>query len=116
MAALSNYQWLQLALFWAGFNLISAFLMMRWTRRSGRRRVPWFFITLVFSAVPAAVVALCERFGWLLRRDTRRRRPDRDVPTRCPHCRRILDPLEASSGGPWTCSRCGLVIDEGRLT
>jgi len=115
MAALSNYQWLQLALIWAGLNLISVLRMMRWARRTGRRRVPWFFITLVFSAVPAAVVALCERFGWLLRRDTRRCRQDRDAPTRCPRCRRILDPLEASCGGPWTCSRCGLVIDEGRL-
>ena len=116
MVALSRHQWLQLALIWLALNLISAIRMIWWARGAKRRVVPWFFITLIFSAIPAAVVALCERFGWLLARDTRRDRGGGCGLARCPHCHRLLDPPgPGDEAGPVKCSRCGLVIDKGPL-
>jgi hypothetical protein len=116
MVALTSHQWLQLALIWLGLNLISAFRMIWWARRTGRRVVPWFIITFIFSAIPAAIVALCDRFGWLFTRDNRRSRPARYNLARCPHCHTLLDPPDPEAGDrPVTCSHCGLVIDEGPL-
>lgn len=116
MIALTSHQWLQLALIWLALNLISAFRMILWARRTGRRSVPWFFVTLIFSAIPAAIVALCERFGWLFTRDSRPAQPGRYGRARCPHCHGILDPAEPAGGaGPATCRRCGLVIEEDSL-
>lgn len=116
MLALTRNHWIQLALVWAALSLISACRMIIWARRTGRRALPWFFITLLFSAIPAAFVALCDRFGWLFTRDSRRDQPARYALSRCPHCRRLMDPPgPAADGEPATCSHCGLVIDEGPL-
>ncbi len=116
MLALTKNQQLQLALVWAALNLISACRMIFWARRTGRKAVTWFFITLLFSAIPAAIVVLCEKFGWLFTRDSRRDQPGRSAMSRCPHCHRLLDPPRpAADGGPATCTHCGLVTDEGPL-
>lgn len=116
MLALTRNQWLQLALVWAAISLISACRMVLWARRTGRSTVTWFFITLFFTAIPAAVASLCDRFGWLFSRDSRGDQPAHYALSRCPHCRRLLDPPgTAADGGPETCSHCGMLIDEDTL-
>ena len=112
----------------AAINLLSAVRVAFFMRRMGRPAVPWFFVTLLLTAVPYTVYALYCNFGWLLRGrdDEEARRPQpldgphakasRGRPRRCPHCGHVIDPAEPSgpSAVP-TCPHCGMVLEEKTL-
>jgi len=112
----------------AAINLLSAVRVAFYMRRMRRPALPWFFVTLLLTAVPYMVYALYCNFGWLLRgRDHEQARrhepfgaPPREVPrgrpSRCPHCGHIIDPAEPSGAGAVpTCPHCGMVIEEKTL-
>lgn len=78
--------------------------------RHGRRFWVWFIVSVLFSVVPATVVAFYDYF-----RSLRRRGNDQSAePTvRCRHCGAVFpeDQLRRKAGQP-VCPRCGMKIDD----
>lgn len=105
MIALTDIGWTLIGVL-ALLNLVSALRISIYMHRMGRPALRWFFITLVFTAIPYTVYALCHNFGGLLRGEPG---PGPHAPpARCPHCRTIL-PLDEDRPAelPATCPRCG---------
>lgn len=78
---------------------------------TGRSAAVWFFITLVLTAVPAAIV--------LLRHYRRMKYPSRKQdlpPRRCRHCGRVLTEKNLDDViDQQTCPHCGMKIDKDHL-
>jgi len=66
LSRFASRHWLQLVVAGVLYILICAHVAMQ-VRKIGRRPLPWFFITLLFTAIPAAMLFLWYSFGWLIR-------------------------------------------------
>jgi len=120
MLGVDRLGWTCLALV-AGLYVSASVRIARHMGRLGRRPWVWFFITLLLTALPAAVVML--RGG--SPRDKRPTAPQTGEATesagagppaaRCPHCGGILDAAERRDQTPRLCPRCRLPLEEGRL-
>ena len=95
---MTDLQWSLIALL-AVFNLVSAVRVTVYMRRMRRRALPWFFITLCFTAIPYSFYALYHNFAWLLRRGSAK--PSAG-PVRCRQCGTVLE-IDADQ----PCPRCG---------
>lgn len=119
MIALTNIQWLLLTAL-AGMYLVTCYRVSRWARQTGRRPVLWFFVTLLCTAIPAAIIDHLDRL--------RASRPPEDSPERdepeknestgdlrcCPHCGARS---EAATGpdSVSVCPNCGMTRQEEHL-
>lgn len=105
---MSPAAWIVLAFLWvaAGFNA-------GWSlRRSGRRWWLWFIISVLFSVIPAAVVAYVDYFRQLARYRAQKRLVAMGAP-RCPHCGRPMSPRDLRrAGGQAVCPHCGMTFDD----
>ena len=100
--------------YWAVIALVGAMYVMMCGRVAvrmatiGRSGVKWFFISLLCTAIPAAVV---------LRRHVREARAggrgDDRATGRCRHCGAVLG--RAAGGAPSVCGECGMTLDEETL-
>lgn len=87
--------------------------------RRGRRAVAWFIITLLFTAIPAAILFVMDasrtrrKLNDPERHETPAPAARAQKPKRCPHCGRQIGrrEMDITSGAP-KCPGCGLSIDE----
>lgn len=123
MIALTNLQ-LALLVAFGLLYIVTVIRVARWARRTGRNPVLWFFITLLFTAIPAAVVGVIAQLQHQVSayrgsagrpggRPAPQQRPQ--PPARCPHCQHLL-PAEMDQAGPVsTCPYCRQRLDGERL-
>ncbi|MHC4294600.1 MAG: hypothetical protein ACYSTL_03350 [Planctomycetota bacterium] len=118
MLALSEIQWVLIVIL-VLLHAAACYRIPRWAKLTGRDPKRWFFVTLLFSALPAAVMQLQDFFAH------RSRRPGRDTAegeadksalsqTRCPHCGARSEAgaaVENNSAATNICPRCGMLID-----
>ena len=84
-------------------------------KRIGRSPVAWFFITMLLTALPAAIVLLRHHKRQALQQPARESRPaSLEGPLRCPHCGRVIVELVEAPGGIATCPQCGLPVERER--
>ena len=124
MLALTDKQILLIALL-AALYVWSAFRVSAQMARIGRSRARWFLITLLLTAIPAAICLMINRFRYLWAKDDQP--ADQDVPAdqdaetaqnviRCPRCRKLFVPTGADDpSGVTTCPRCHQMIDPEHL-
>ena len=116
MIALTEIQWVLIAALIAT-HLAACYRVPRWARLTGRSALLWFFITLLFTSLPAAVVHQLDRIRRPHRAPPARSRATGAAPDRCPHCGRRIEPGGAESiTGVRTCPHCGLATGADRLT
>ena len=97
----------------AVFNLVSAVRVTVYMRKMRRRAMPWFFITLCFTAIPYSFYALCHNFAWLLRRGPDGSAEPSASPVRCRQCGAVLEIDDApASRPPAPCPRCGTPVQQ----
>lgn len=106
--------WQKLVALWLLLNVVVAIRAALRARRYGRRPWLWFIITMIFSAIPEAFLALRHKFGWLIRGEPPPpRAEDRPATVRCPHCGDLFSTAELPEEMPEAvCPRCRLVISE----
>jgi len=99
----------------AALYLFTCYRVSRWARLTGRRPVLWFFLTLLFTALPAAVVhglGQARRSG----RAASNRGASRPERRRCPHCGAQFEPGRGRDAGAVPeCPRCGMAIDDTHI-
>jgi hypothetical protein len=122
MISLTNIQWFLLVAL-AGMYLLTCYHVSRWARRTGRRPVLWFFVTLLCTAIPAAIVDQISRI--------RASRPPEDSPERgepernetavgrgfqasCPHCGARSEAVTGPDSVS-VCPNCGMTRQEEHL-
>ena len=114
--AMTDLQWSLIALL-AVFNLVSAVRVTVYMRRMRRSALPWFFITLCFTAIPYSFYALYHNFAWLLRRSRRGSSKASAAPVRCRQCGAVLEVDAAQpSQSPPPCPRCGTPVEQDAHT
>lgn len=100
--------------YWAVIALVGAMYVMMCGRVAvrmatiGRSGVKWFFISLLCTAIPAAIV-LRRHAGKVRASGQRDGRPT----GRCRHCGAVLG--RAAKGTPGVCGECGMTLDEETL-
>lgn len=110
--ALTDLQWSMIALL-AVFNLVSAVRVTVYMRKMRRPAMPWFFITLCFTALPYSFYALYHNFAWLLRRNPDGSSKPSAAPFRCRQCGAVLELDDAQpSQSPPLCPRCGTPVEQ----
>ena len=70
LSRFAGRHWLELVVAGVLYIMISLRVALQ-VRKIGRRPLPWFFITLFFTAIPAAMLFLWHNFGWLVRGESR---------------------------------------------
>lgn len=123
--ALKPEQILLIALL-AAMYVFSAVRVSRQMERLGRSRRKWLIITLLTTAIPAAVYMLHLRFRYLWTKE----QPGQAEPpgagqgdgeqaaamVRCPRCRRLFAPMPGQeSGGLSVCPRCNQAFEPEHL-
>ena len=120
MGVAANLRWVLVAGLAALYVLTSVRVALSF-RRTGRNPVAWFFITLFFTAVPAAVyMAWCHfRHGGQATpdaADSARAKEDLSAARRCRHCGTVItDEQRPAPAGIRTCPNCRLPIEEDHL-
>lgn len=109
MATMSDSQWLLMAILGVLYVVLCVGVAIR-MGKAGRSAVAWFFITVVFTAIPACLL--------VLRRTARRARDEADhirqAPRRCRHCGGLLVE-ESPQGGGELCQHCGMTLETEHL-
>jgi len=123
MMALSEIQWILIAAL-VVVHLVSCYRVPRWAKLTGRSPVLWFFMTLLFTSLPAGIVHQFDRVrgsrdrspGDGPRRDGSQNNQAGASPGRCAHCGERIAPGQGeNTHGVLTCPNCGMVIDERHL-
>ena len=118
MLGFSTIQWMLVAAL-AVLYLVTCLRVARQMRRIGRSPVRWFFITLLFTAIPASICFLWDNFSWL-RGGRGRTGGAGPAPAggdqrtiRCRRCRKPISAAELQTAPPpKTCPHCGALLDE----
>ena len=110
MAEITQSRWLFIAVL-AGLYVLTCVRVALQAGKGGRSTVRWFFITLIFTAIPAAIVIV---------RDRRRIKTASCSATiaRCRHCGQFLSgelDIETDEMGEKICPHCGMKLDEVHL-
>ena len=114
--------------FWIGLlMLLYIFTCVRVARqlgRIGRSTTAWFLITLVCTAIPAAIVLQRHRMAEM-RQGSQAAASGQGgeggqdqpaAPQRCRHCGGLLGPAQGGPAPPaQTCPHCGMAINEANL-
>lgn len=96
-----------LALLWVLLALQTALAM----RRLNRRWWVWLLVSLLASAIPAAIVAVADQ----VRRLQAQRRGQRQSAARCPHCGASLGAGRRHRvAGRMECPSCKMLLDDSR--
>ncbi|MHC4981984.1 MAG: hypothetical protein ACYTF6_02310 [Planctomycetota bacterium] len=122
MCAMTNFQWVLIGCL-AGLYLLTCVRVAMSARRLGQNPVLWFFITLFFTAIPAAIFTSYHRIKtirprargnyWADKTSEPSGRDGAEAIRRCRHCGEIITGQgeELPDGTP-TCPKCGQTIDE----
>ena len=107
MAAMSNFQWVLMALLGVLYVVLCVRVAIR-VGKAGHSAVMWFFITLIFTAIPAYLLVLRR---WMRRAGAE---ANQSSPRRCRHCGGLLvDPPSDGQGA--VCPHCGMSLDTEHL-
>ncbi len=115
IAKITNEQWWYIAALIAVYILASVRVAMH-AGKIGRNPFFWFFISILFTAIPAMILFNYEYFRPRLSAGQSKKNTASSFADRCPHCGHIIQAgLIEKTGGVRLCPHCRLPLQEGPI-